>query len=487
MANIDINLSEAIVTRFKGNTQTDTISDDLGVFFQVDRSFTSSHAVSTSYALTSNSLRLNYADGAYENATGLALADPNATSGAATIASLEEYVPSAYSLTTTGQLNYHYDITGSTLNIQPQSGTIKAATFQTLLPTTSPNYNATLGNAIFIMDGNVDLSTSGGISGVVTSFTMMAERNVALTSLIGNFTVSGDTASVAQDTSTLKVSGTATAYSELYNDGSIVSMTDIAIPVTGGSSMNKTLLANGDNLPGDDVINVTLGAVAANPWNIASGAGNDKIAIKGGGSSLSVNAGTGNDTITLADDNHAVDGGDGVDTAVLNGAMKNYSITHTTTGYTVTGSGGVDTLTGIERLQFSDATVALDINGHGGQVYRLYQAAFNRVPDAGGLGFWIKAADNGASMQTIAAEFAKSDEFKSMYGANPSNADFLDKLYHNVLHRAGDTGGFNWWLGHLDAHDITQASVLAEFGESAENQAALIGSISNGFTYTPYG
>jgi hypothetical protein len=220
---------------------------------------------------------------------------------------------------------------------------------------------------------------------------------------------------------------------------------------------------------------------------MAAGAGNDKVTLQGGGGDLSVDAGSGNDTITLLDSKHGVDGGAGVDMVVFSGARAAYTVTKIATGFTVQSSAGTDTLSNVERLHFNDSTLALDISGNGGQVYRLYQAAFNRVPDAGGLGYWIKAADNGASLQSIAAEFAKSGEFTTMYGANPSNADFLDKLYHNVLHRAGDTGGFNWWLDILDRHATTQANVLAEFGESAENQAALIGVIGNGFTYTPYG
>jgi hypothetical protein len=49
-------------------------------------------------------------------------------------------VPSAYRLTTTGQLNYQYT-SPAALNILGQGGTLKAAAFQTLLPTTSPNYD----------------------------------------------------------------------------------------------------------------------------------------------------------------------------------------------------------------------------------------------------------------------------------------------------------------------------------------------------------
>jgi serralysin len=42
--------------------------------------------------------------------------------------------------------------------------------------------------------------------------------------------------------------------------------------------------------------------------------------IKGGGSSLAVDAGAGNDIITLGDSNHSIDGGAGTDTAVFSGA-----------------------------------------------------------------------------------------------------------------------------------------------------------------------
>ena len=49
-----------------------------------------------------------------------------------------------------------------------------------------------------------------------------------------------------------------------------------------------------------------------------------------------------------------------------------------------------------ERLTFSDANIALDIDGNAGQAHRIYKAAFDRAPDLGGLGFWINTLDNGA-------------------------------------------------------------------------------------------
>jgi hypothetical protein len=486
MANISVNLSSTVIAQQNG-TKTVPLGDNISLFFNAAVGFSSSYASYASYSQTGSTLRLNYPDGAYANYNNVVLANPNASSGTATATSVEAYIPSTFRLTVGGQLNYQYTAASNGPDFDTNGGTITSAAFQTLLPTSSPSYNAVSGNVSLGLQGNVKLTAADDISGVVTTLTTQADKFLQSSTLTGTFTISGNATNIALNLSKLAVSGVVNDCNIKYTDGSSFSISNAAMSVNADSAVNQTLLANSANLPGDDVINVTLGAVAVNPWSIASGAGNDKVTIKGGGSSLSVNAGTGNDVITLGDSNHSIDGGAGVDTAAFSGARAAYSITKTATGFTVQSSAGTDTLSNVERVQFSDSTVALDISGNGGQVYRLYQAAFNRVPDAGGLGYWIKAADNGASLQSIAAEFAKSGEFTTMYGANPSNADFLDKLYHNVLHRAGDTAGFNWWLDILDRHATTQANVLAEFGESAENQAALIGSIGNGFIFTPYG
>ncbi len=64
---------------------------------------------------------------------------------------------------------------------------------------------------------------------------------------------------------------------------------------------------------------------------------------------------------------------------------------------------------------------------------------------------------------------------------------FVHILYQNVLHRQGEEGGINYWTGHLVAHELTRAQVLAFFSESPENQAAVIGVISSGIAYVPIG
>ncbi len=200
---------------------------------------------------------------------------------------------------------------------------------------------------------------------------------------------------------------------------------------------------------------------------------------------------TGNNMISVASGNASIDGGSGVDTAIFSGSKSAYSITpnadgtYTTTG-TTTGTTGTDTLANVERLIFSDGNLALDINGAAGEAYRVYQAAFDRTPDTSGLGYWISTMDKGASLDQVAGGFLSSAEFTSLYGSNPTTEQFITKLYNNVLHRAPELAGFNWWVNAVDTGAMTKAQALAGFAESAENKAALIGVISHGIEYTPY-
>jgi hypothetical protein len=204
--------------------------------------------------------------------------------------------------------------------------------------------------------------------------------------------------------------------------------------------------------------------------------------IPGGGTPTGT---SGNDMLSVpASGNVTIDGASGIDTAVFGDVRANYAVTHNTDGsFTVThGSAGTDTLVNVERMQFIDEKVALDIGGDGGQAYRLYQAAFDRTPDMGGLGFWINSLDQGASLTQAASFFVVSPEFTGRYG-NLDNQQFATQLYENVLHRAPDASGLAFWQGQLDQGTMSRAQVLVGFSESPENQADVIGQIQDGFQY----
>jgi len=183
------------------------------------------------------------------------------------------------------------------------------------------------------------------------------------------------------------------------------------------------------------------------------------------------------------------DGLGGIDTVAYGMNKSMYAISRAGNAATVvdrSGLGGTDSLVNVERLAFNDVTVALDIDGNAGKAYRLYKAAFDREPDAGGLGFWIKMIDNGVTLAQAATGFTMGDEFARTYGAQTSNAEFVTLLYENTLHRAPETGGYDFWMNALNL-GFSRGELLAFFSESAENQAQVIGLIQNGIEFTPYG
>ena len=113
----------------------------------------------------------------------------------------------------------------------------------------------------------------------------------------------------------------------------------------------------------------------------------------------------------------------------------------------------------------------------------LYKAAFNRTPDASGLGYWINRMDTGMSYNDVAKNFVNSAEFKAAFGgSNPTAEVLITKLYNNVLNRAPDTGGFDYWQNKLSTGWST-ADVLGFFSTSSENVANVTPLIANGIQY----
>jgi hypothetical protein len=192
----------------------------------------------------------------------------------------------------------------------------------------------------------------------------------------------------------------------------------------------------------------------------------------------------GNDSISGGGGHDTIDGGDGIDLVIVTTARSSSTLSISGSGSTSIVTGGSScTLTQVERIKFSDTMLALDTSGNAGKVYRLYQAAFDRVPDAPGLGFWIHAVDSGANLVgDVAADFINSVEFSTLYGATPTDADFIALLYTNVLHRPLDQEGYTFWVGKL-ADGAGRADVLFGFSESTENQANVASGVANGILY----
>jgi hypothetical protein len=192
---------------------------------------------------------------------------------------------------------------------------------------------------------------------------------------------------------------------------------------------------------------------------------------------------SGADSFTASLAVSTIDGQEGLDRVVIDGWKDAYAIRKEGTGLVVEHSSGLHLdLSNIERIVFNDRTLAFDIHGAAGQMYRLYQAAFDRKPDEYELGFWMGKLDAGTWLHRIADAFVLSHEFDMLYGPNASAETFVEALYDNVLHRTPDGGGVAFWVNALKS-GADRAGVLIQFSESAENVAQVIGSIQGGITY----
>ncbi len=101
------------------------------------------------------------------------------------------------------------------------------------------------------------------------------------------------------------------------------------------------------------------------------------------------------------------------------------------------------------------------------RVLRLYRAALGRSPDPDGFAYWVGLHRGGQSIETLATAFIASPEWIASYGANPTPRQLVDALYRNVLGRAGDAAGVEYWVAQLQRQDAT--TVLVAFANTPEN------------------
>ena len=159
--------------------------------------------------------------------------------------------------------------------------------------------------------------------------------------------------------------------------------------------------------------------------------------------------------------------------------------------YEIKTDSGYDDITGFPLITFTGETTTssfrnisaiVDIKGTFDQVtglntddakmFRLYNAAFKRLPDADGLKYWIGKYTSGENdARTVAQSFLVSEEFKNRYGDNVSNEKYVETLYINVLGRNYDQEGYNYWIGNLNNGIETRYELLLGFAESNENKA----------------
>ena len=195
-----------------------------------------------------------------------------------------------------------------------------------------------------------------------------------------------------------------------------------------------------------------------------------------------------NDTLKGQPGTDFFDGGLGLDTVVYNGPMERYSITKSGNRYVVsepTGSDDTDYLANIERLQFSNTKVALDMTGNAGDAARLIGALLgpSYVKDKALAGVVIGLLDQNYSTQTIATLGLSTSTYIGLAGSS-SNEDFVKHVFKNVIGRPPVEAELQTYVGMLSAGTSQAAlAVMAAETEFTAEKIGLTGLVLNGWEF----
>jgi hypothetical protein len=202
---------------------------------------------------------------------------------------------------------------------------------------------------------------------------------------------------------------------------------------------------------------------------------------------VNVSTGSGDDTIGGDSGSNWLSGGAGLDTALYWQARWQAYVQDFGDRQTVTVGGVTDTLSEIERVEFSDGTLIFGLDHeYADFAYRLYAAAYGRTPDEAGLRFWTDVLEDrgpggpdATDQEYVAGFFLTADEFVNLYGANPTDYQYVDAMYENVLGRLPDQAGYDFWVGAMHS-GLGRGDILIDFAQSDENVAQTAPDLDNG-------
>jgi hypothetical protein len=197
--------------------------------------------------------------------------------------------------------------------------------------------------------------------------------------------------------------------------------------------------------------------------------------------------GNGNDTLTGLGGNDTLDGGAGIDTATYAGARSTYAISRTAGGVAVNAAGGadgIDTLVNVERLMFSDVSVAMDVVGNAGITARILGAVFGpaAVSNQAYAGIGLKLLDAGMGYQDL-----MQMAIDARLGLGANHTAVVTLLYTNVVGVAPSAGDLDIYRGMLDRGESSVAALGMLAADTALNASKvdLVGLAATGLAYIP--
>lgn len=104
------------------------------------------------------------------------------------------------------------------------------------------------------------------------------------------------------------------------------------------------------------------------------------------------------------------------------------------------------------------------------QIQQIYIAYYGRPADQTGLDFWAAALEaNGGDVDSIINAFANSAESTALYGSAPSPTSLVTSIYENLLHRAPDSEGLQFYVQELTSGALTPGNLALAVLDGARN------------------
>ena len=182
------------------------------------------------------------------------------------------------------------------------------------------------------------------------------------------------------------------------------------------------------------------------------------------------------------------DGGLGLDTVVYSGPIERYSINKSGNRYVVTeptGSDDTDYLINIERLQFSNGKLALDLDGNAGTAAKLIGTLLGKaaLQNKELTGLVIGLLDQKYSPETIVNLGLSTPTFLSLAGSG-SHEDFVKLVYQNVVGQPPSKEAIAPFVNQLN-QGATQASLALIAADTSllATQIDLVGLVLHGLPY----
>jgi hypothetical protein len=187
--------------------------------------------------------------------------------------------------------------------------------------------------------------------------------------------------------------------------------------------------------------------------------------------------------------NDLFDGGEGLDTALYTGRRADFTARNAGTHWVVSdnkGAEGSDILGGMERVQFADRSVALDLDGHAGATAQILRALFGpaMLKSAEYAGYGIFFTDKGMGYADLVSLAISTDAFLALAHSR-SNVDFVKLVYQNVVGSAPSSSDLSYFTGLLDSGAYTQntlAVLACQIGLNTDS-IELAGLASTGLDY----